>query len=385
MTPLALLAASTLAAWAFMLLAWGRFWRADVRLDASPPPLRWPDVVGIIPARDEADSIGAVVRAHLSTEYAGAFHLIVVDDASSDGTADHARKAAAEIDAADRLTVLNGAALPAGWTGKLWAQAQGIAAAQARAPSYLLLCDADIAFGTQTLPRLVAKAEGGRLDLVSLMSRLDARGPWAGLLIPAFILFFQKLYPFAWSNDPQRRTAAAAGGVMLLRADVATARDLPAAIRGALIDDCTLASTVKRGPGRTWIGLADAGMATSLRDNRSLASIWSMVARTAYAQLGNSPALLAGALIGMGWLYLAAPVLALTLPLHGDRLAGALGLAAWALMALAFAPTLKDYKKPLWISPLLPLAGALYAAMTFASAWNHWRKRGGQWKGRTYP
>lgn len=385
MTNLTLLAASIVVAWAFLLLVRGGFWHADVRLGRSPAPPRWPAIVGVVPARDEAESIGAVVRAHLLTAYAGAFHLIVVDDASSDGTADLARAAAAEIGAGDRLTVRAGAPLPQGWTGKLWAQAQGIAAAREHTPTYLLLCDADIAFGPDTLPRLVAKAEAERLDLVSLMSRLDARGPWAGLLIPAFILFFQKLYPFDWANDPARGTAAAAGGVMLLRAATADARDLPAAIRGALIDDCTMAAKVKRGPGRIWIGLADDGAATSLRDNRSLASIWSMVARTAYAQLGNSPLLLAGTLLGMVWLYLAAPALAVTVPLHGDRLAGALGLAAWAAQAVAFAPTLRDYRKPAWLAPLLPAAGALYAAMTFASAWNSWHRRGGRWKGRTYP
>lgn len=385
MTNLALFATTIVAAWTFMLVARGGFWRADVRLGDAPAPQRWPDVVGVIPARDEAESIGAVVRAHLSSVYPGVFHLIVVDDASSDGTAQIARAAAADIGAADRLTVLDGASLPAGWTGKLWAQAQGIAAARTWAPTYLLLCDADIAFGPETLSRLVARAEAGRLDLVSLMSRLDARGFWAGLLIPAFILFFQKLYPFAWSNDPARRTAAAAGGVMLLRAETAGACDLPAAIRGALIDDCTLAATVKRASGRIWTGLADEGAATSLRDNRSIGSIWSMVARTAYAQLQHSPVLLAGTLLGMAWLYLAAPALALASPLHGDWRAGALGLLGWALMALAFAPTLKDYRKALWRAPLLPFAGALYATMTFSSAWNHWMKRGGRWKGRTYP
>jgi hopene-associated glycosyltransferase HpnB len=385
MLTLSLLAGLSLAAWLFMLLFWGGFWRADVRLPPAADPAAWPAVAGVVPARDEADSIGAVVQAHLAARYPGDFHLVVVDDNSADGTAVLARAAGAA--APERLTVTPGRPLPAGWTGKLWAQQQGVEAARAQLPhaKYLLLCDADIVFGPDTLRRLAAQAEHEEAALVSLMARLDARGFWASLLIPAFILFFQKLYPFAWSNRPERRwLAAAAGGVMLVRAEAAAALDLPASIRGALIDDCSLAARIKRSGRTTWIGLAREGEAVSLRDNRGFASIWSMVARTAYAQLGKNPLLLLGCLAGLALLYLAGPVVLLTWAWHRDALAAGLGLAAWAAMTLAFLPTCLDYRRP-WAAPLLPLAGLLYGLMTFDSARRSWLGRGGAWKGRTYP
>lgn len=381
---LASAAVLSFAAWAFMLAFWGQFWRANQRLRPVPAPALWPEIVGVIPARDEADSIARVVGAHLGTHYPGAFSLIVVDDASRDGTGDLARAAA--HNRAHELSVLEGAPLPPGWTGKLWAQAQGIAAARSAAPGarYVLLCDADIAFGPDTLQALVAKAEAEGLSLVSLMARLDARGPSASLLIPAFIFFFQKLYPFAWANDARHGCAAAAGGVMLVRADALQDLDLPASIRGALIDDCSLAARIKRSGRRIWIGLAEPGAAVSLRDNRALSSIWSMVARTAYAQLNHSPALLAGALLGMALLYLAGPIAALSGALQGNWAPAWFGGAAWLLMSLAFLPTTIDYRRP-WAAPFLPIAALLYGAMTFDSALRSWRGAGGAWKGRTYP
>ncbi len=374
----------SLAAWVFMLLFWGQFWRANQRLRPAPVPPVWPSIVGVIPARDEADSIAQVVNAHLSSAYPGAFSLIVIDDASTDGTGALARAAAQGK--AHALQVIDGAALPPGWTGKLWAQAQGVARARETAPEarYLLLCDADIVFGPETLGRLVAKAEADRLSLVSLMARLDARGPWASLLIPAFVFFFQKLYPFAWANSPKRSSAAAAGGVMLVRADAVAELDLPASMRGALIDDCSLAAKVKRSGRPIWIGLAEPGMAISLRDNRGMESIWSMVARTAYAQLGHSPLLLAGALLGLCFLYVTGPALALSGAWLGATPAVWFGSAAWVLMSLAFFPTALDYRRP-FVAPLLPLAAILYGAMTFDSARRSWQGAGGAWKGRTYP
>lgn len=385
MIALQVLAGLCLAAWAFMLLVWGRFWTADIRLKPRPAPAQWPEVVGVIPARDEADSIAQVVRGHLGGAYPGLFSLVVVDDNSSDGTAKLAHEAAQGLPR--RLTVLAGQALPPGWTGKLWAQAQGVTEARRLAPEakYVLLCDADIVFGKSTLTRLVAQAEAEDSSLVSLMARLDARGFWASILIPAFILFFQKLYPFAWSNDPKTRwMAAAAGGVMLTRADALAELELPGSIRGALIDDCTLARRIKQSGRKIWIGLAEPREAVSLRDNRGFDSIWTMVARTAYAQLNNSALLLFGCLLGLAFLYLSAPLVLLTLPLHGDAVAAVLGAAAWALMTLAFLPTCHDYRR-LWAAPLLPLAGLLYGLMTFDSGRRSWLGKGGAWKGRTYP
>lgn len=377
-------AALAFAAWVYLVVLHGRFWTADQRLpQRAKAPGAWPEVVAVIPARDEAESIAQVIGAHLSSDYPGRFSVILVDDASSDGTAELARGAAGS--GSRTLHVLDGAPLPTGWTGKLWAQAQGIEASRRLAPdaAYLLLCDADIAFGPRTLSRLVAKAEAERFDLVTLMARLDARGPWASLLIPAFVFFFQKLYPFPRVNDPKRAEAGAAGGVMLLRREAQARLDLPASIKDALIDDCALGAAVKRGPPprRVWLGLAEPGEAVSLRDNRALGSIWSMVARTAYAQLGYNPALLAGSVLGMALLYLAPPVLAVAWP---SAVAGSLGAAAWLLMTLAFFPMCLDYRRP-WAAPLLPLAGALYTGMTLDGALRHMRGKGGAWKGRTYP
>lgn len=369
------------AAWA-VLLVWIGAWRVPRLPSRRSVPQQAPGVVVIIPARDEAASIGAVVQAHLRARYPLPPLVVVVDDASSDGTAAVARAAAAELGAGVRLLVVEGRPLPPGWTGKLWAQAQGLAAARARVPGvrWLLLCDADILFGPDTLARLVALAEARGLALASLMARLDARGFWAGLLIPAFVAFFMKLYPFWRIKAARSRIAGAAGGVMLLAADMAARLDWPEAMRGALIDDCTLAARVRRAGGRLWLGLARLGEAESLRDNRALGQVWRMVARTAFTQLRYSPLALAGTVVGMGLLYVAPVALAL----WGDGWARAGGALAWALMALAVLPVALDYRRP-WAALLLPLAGLLYAAMTLDSARRHWAGAGGAWKGRTYP
>lgn len=388
MSVLSLLAFAVLLAWLWLLSLHGGFWRADIRLGPDrAAPAEWPQIVAIIPARNEADTIADTIAAHLACDYPGIFSVVLVDDQSTDATVENARAAASR--APDRLGIIRGKPLPAGWTGKLWAQAQGVEAAFALAPRarFFLLCDADIRFGPHTLRRLVARAMSDNLALVSLMSRLDARGLWAGVLIPAFILFFQKLYPFAWANSRKRKTAAAAGGVMLVATDRLRELNLPATIRGALIDDCTLAERIKHGPppGRIFIGLAEPGEAVSGRDNRSLGSIWSMVARTAYAQLGYSALMLTLCLAGLAFVYLLGPAILLTWPWHKSGWAAVEGLGSWILMAIAFAPTLRDYGKPVWLAPLLPLAGFVYGLMTFDSARRSWAGKGGAWKGRTYP
>ncbi len=388
MSILTLLASAALLAWGYLLSLHGGFWRANIRLGPDrAAPDEWPQIVAIIPARNEAETIGDTINAHLASDYPGIFSVILVDDQSTDATVEQARAAA--IRAPDRLGIIRGKPLPTGWTGKLWAQAQGVEAAFALAPRarYFLLCDADIRFGPHTLRRLVARALSENLALVSLMSRLDARGMWGGLLIPAFILFFQKLYPFAWANSRKKTTAAAAGGVMLVSTERLRALNLPGAIRGALIDDCSLAERIKLGPpaGRIFIGLAEPDEAISGRDNRSLGSIWSMVARTAYAQLGYSKLMLTLCLMGLAFVYLLGPAVLLTWPWHHTEWAAIAGLGSWVLMAFAFIPTLRDYGKPLWLAPLLPLAGLIYGLMTFDSARRTWAGKGGAWKGRTYP
>ncbi len=373
----------SLVAWIALMTLWGGFWHADQRLPAAGPPAEWPEIVALIPARDEAPHIEAALKSHMASAYPGRLTVIVIDDHSADDTAAIARAVAAR--APRPIHVVPAPPLEPGWTGKLWALETGLRAAARLAPEarHLLLTDADIEHAPDTLARLVAHAEHRGLALVSLMARLDTRGPWAGLLVPAFIFFFQKLYPFPWVNDPARRSAAAAGGCILVRRE-ALAGFAP--IRGAVIDDCALAAHIKHGPPRRaiWLGLAGREV-VSLRDDRRLADIWRMVRRLAFTQLRHSPALLSLTLAGLVLLYLAGPLALITLPLHGGPLAAALGALAWALSAVAYRPTLRHYARPAWQAPGLPLAALLYGVMTLDSALAHWRGRGGAWKGRTYP
>jgi len=370
-----LIGALALAVWVYLLLFRGGFWRARERDDRgeAPEPDRWPAVTAVVPARDEADVIGRSIGGLLAQDYPGEFRVILVDDNSADGTAAAARR----LNGAGRLEVIDGAPLAAGWTGKLWAQSQGVARASAGRPppKYLLLTDADIVHAPETLRKLVARAEAGGLALTSLMVRLTVE-TWAErLLIPAFVFFFDMLYPFAWVNDPRRATAAAAGGCMLVdRAALAAAGGLEA-IRGKIIDDCNLGALMKR-QGPIWLGLTLR--ARSLRPYASFEDIARMVSRSAYAQLNFSPWLLLGTVAGMAIVYLAAPILAV----FGDGLARWAGLAAWLAMALAFQPILRLYgRSPLW-GFALPAIGALYTAFTIRSAVETWQGRGGMWKGR---
>lgn len=385
---LTFLAFLALAAWIYLAFAHADFWRAEQRLGDAPAPAQWPEVVAVIPARDEAASIGAVIAAHQASDYPGAFSIVVVDDASADGTGDIARRAAEA--GPRRLDVVTAPPLEQGWTGKLAAQRAGLAHARETAPDarYLLLCDADITLSPDALRRLVARAEAEGLALASLMAKLDARENWAALLIPAFVFFFQKLYPFPRVNDPANRTAAAAGGCMLARREALDAAGGLEAIRDKLIDDCALARLVKReGPGaprRIWLGLAN-DEATSLRDNRDLSSIWSMVTRTAFAQLDHSWPMLAGTVAGMILLYLVPPLCVLTVLSTGAWAAAGFGVASWAIMTALYRPTVALYGEPAAKALLLPAAAVLYTAMTVASAAQHQRGEGGRWKGRIYP
>ena len=381
MIALTLIAALALAAWIYLILARGLFWLACETddADAPPEPPAWPAVVAIVPARNEADVVARSVGSLLAQDYPGDFKVILMDDASEDGTAEAARAAAVELGREDRLRVITGAPLPAGWTGKLWAINQGVARAQEgdgeSAPTYLLLTDADIAHTPHNLRALVARAEAGRLVLVSLMAKLCVETWPERLLIPAFVYFFDMLYPFAWVNDPRNKTAAAAGGCMLVRRDALSAAGGIEAIRTAIIDDCALAARLAT-QGPIWLGLTDR--ARSLRPYRTLGEIGRMVSRSAYAQLNYSPWLLAGTLIGMSLVYLAAPLLTL----FAAGLPRWLGLAAWTLMAISFQPMLSFYRRsPLW-GFALPAIGALYSAFTLQSALQVWRGKGGMWKGR---
>jgi len=363
--------------WAYLLLGRGGFWLARERddRDQPPEPAQWPAVVAVTPARNEADVIARSVGSLLAQDYPGEFHLILVDDQSEDGTADVARAVAAKIGADHRLEVLNGAALPKGWVGKMWAVNQGVSRASQKAPVYLLLTDADIGHAPDNLRRLVARAEAGDLALVSLMARLSTQ-TWAErLLIPAFVFFFDMLFPFGWVNDPRAKVAAGAGGCMLVRRQALEAAGGIGAIQHAIIDDCALATRLK-GQGPIWLGLTHR--AESLRPYGSIGDIGKMVSRSAYAQLNYSPWLLGGTLIGMVITYLAPCAAAV----FGHGAVQALGWAAWLMMTLSFAPMVRYYRlSPLW-GVALPLIGALYTLFTVQSAVQVWQGKGGMWKGR---
>lgn len=385
MSPLSLIGAISLAIWLYLLLFHGGYWRARERLPEAPPvPPHWPAIVAVLPARDEAETIKEVLERLVAQDYPGALSILLVDDDSEDGTGVIADDVARAAPPHRPVTVLTGVQLPEGWTGKLWALAQGVERAQALRPDaeFFLFTDADIGHGPHQLRRLVAQAQAHRADLVSLMARLRCTSFWERLLIPAFVYFFQKLYPFAWANDPKRRTAAAAGGCVLIRAAALARIGGIAAIRGKLIDDCSLARAVKESGGRLWLGLADHTI--SLRGYTTLGPIWGMVARSAYTQLLHSPLLLIGTVIGMLLLYLAPPLLALSWPLHGNAAAGLTGALAWLLMAASYAPMLRHYGRSPIEALLLPKAGLLYTLMTIDSARLYYRRGGNRWKGRDY-
>lgn len=349
-----------------------------------------PAVVGLVPARNEADAVASTVQSLLQQDYAGRLDVILIDDHSADATAETAMAAAEAAGGAERFHPVTARPLPPGWSGKVWALAEGLAAAERIAPEapYLWLGDADITYEPDCLRRLVTKAGRRRLDLVSLMVMLSCRSVWERLLIPAFVYFFQKLYPFAWVNDPRRRTAAAAGGCILLRRDALARVGGFASIRSALIDDCSLARRIKDtrpsdpAAGGIWLGLTT--QARSLRPYRGLSGIWRMVARTAFTQLDHSALVLAGTAVGMILTYLVPPLVVLAYPLHGDGRAALLALMAWSLMTLSMLPVLKLYDVPRAYAFALPLSAALYTAMAVDSAVRHWRGRGGPWKGRVH-
>ena len=373
MSGVALLGGIAVAAWLYLILLRGFFWLARERDDVAHPgePVRWPSVAAVVPARNEADVIAQSVGSLAGQDYPGPLRIVLVDDASDDGTAAAARALAGGAP----LIVIEGRPLPAGWTGKLWAISQGVEAASRDGPDYLWITDADIAHSPGALRGLVSRAEAGGLALVTLMARLQTGTFAERLLIPAFVFFFDMLYPFAWVNDPRRRIAAAAGGCMLARRTALEAAGGVASIRAEIIDDCALGARLKA-QGPIWLGLTRTSV--SLRPYRSVAEIGRMVSRSAYAQLRYSPLLLAGTLAGMLALYVAPPALVLL----ASGTARWLGLAAWALMAASFQPMLRYYgRSPLW-GAALPAIGALYSAFTLKSAIDVWRGRGGMWKGR---
>jgi hopene-associated glycosyltransferase HpnB len=356
--------------WLYLIVLHGQFWQSGPSLGAVRPA-EAPSVAIVVPARDEAEVILATLRSLLVQDYPGAFQVILIDDGSTDGTGDMAR---AMKD--PRLNVVDGTPPPAGWSGKLWAVAQGIAAAP-DATALFLLTDADIIHDPRHLSALVARIELGSLDMVSEMVAL-ACDSWAErALVPAFVYFFQLLYPFAWVNDPLRATAAAAGGTILLRRRALEHIGGITAVRGALIDDVALAAAVKRG-GRVWLGHSE--LARSVRPYPGFADIWRMVARTAYVQLGFSPLVLVGTTLGLALVFLVPPLAVV----FGHGLTRLAGLLAWGAMAWSYLPTLRRFGRSAVWAVALPAVAAFYMAATIGSAVDHHRGRGVRWKQRAY-
>jgi len=385
-------------AWLYLVAAHGSYWRTSQRLPPfSGEPDAWPDVVAVVPARNEVEMLPVTLPELLGQEYPGALSVIVVDDGSSDGTGEVAAKLGAG--SARPLRVISGAPPPDGehWAGKVWAMAQGLRAAGPFAPGpdgYLLFTDADIAWAApDMLRRLVAAAEGDDRDMVSQMALLRTATGWERVVVPAFVYFFAQLYPFRRVNGPGSRTAAAAGGCMLIRRSALEKAGGLAPIRGALIDDVAMGRMIKRQRGRCWLGVTR--QVVSVRPYPGLSSLWQMVARSAYTQLRYSPVLLAGTLIGLLFLYALPPagaitgLVALLAGVGGAGAGGAAaltlgaGLAGWALMSLSYLPMLRLYRLSPLRAPGLPLIALLYAAMTADSARRHYAGRGAEWRGRT--
>lgn len=375
------IAAGSLAAWLWLLLGQGFFWRTDVRLPPGREPEVWPSVCVVVPARDEAAVLPASLPSLLAQDYPGPAEVFLVDDGSTDGTGELARELARGHGGL-KLTVTSPGEPPAGWTGKLWAVRHGIGLARARGPEYLLLTDADIAHAPDSLRQLVAAAGPGGFDVVSQMARLRVESRWERLVVPAFVYFFAQLYPFRRIGRRRGRTAAAAGGCVLLRTEAAERARIPDAIRHAVIDDVALARAVKGGGGHIWLGLAER--VDSVRPYPRLHDLWRMVSRSAYAQLRHNPLLLAGTVAGLALVYLVPPVALVAGVATGRTAALVLGGLAWSVMTGTYVPMLRYHRQPLWLAPLLPFTALLYLLMTVDSAVQHYRGRGAAWKGRTY-
>ncbi len=385
--PFALLdlaAVVALAGWIWLVFLRGGFWRADRVLEdeapSSPPPDAPPVVTVLIPARDEAETIATVVRAVLSQEWPGELRLVVIDDRSTDGTGDLARTAIARAGAGDRAVVITGAPLPAGWTGKLWALEQGRRHPLARTADLVWLTDADILHGPRQLARMAAIARAQDRQMVSAMVRLHVASFWERLLIPAFVHFFQMLYPFRHVCDG--RAAAAAGGSILVRREALEKAGGFAAWRDALIDDCALARHLRATGARLWLGLSRESR--SLRRYPDLASLWNMVRRTAYSELRFSPRRLLVALAGLALVFLVPPAALVAGLRAGDALAAVAGGLSWAAMGLTWVPNLRHQGVSPLVAPLLPLVVVLYMLMTLHSALDAHLGRKGGWKGRSY-
>lgn len=372
---------TTLLGWTSVLV-WGgltafrsRFWSIEPRLIKGQPRTPF-HVTAVVPARNEEEHLGECLEAILAQQFDGDLQVVLVDDNSSDATGPIAQSLATRD---NRLLVIKGQPLPAGWSGKMWAVAQGLSSSEAMRADFVLLTDADILHGPTHLAALVHAAQRGGYDLVSEMVRLRTETFAERATVPAFVFFFSMLYPFMAVSNAHRSIAAAAGGTMLVSRAALDRIEGVSSIRGALIDDVALARVIKRGGHRIWLGHADEAL--SLRRYPELQDVWNMIARTAYVQLNNSPLLLAGTVAGMLVVYVV-PVL---LSFSARKRVRWLGLTSWITMALLFQPTLRHYRRSWMWGLALPAISAFYLAATVASALRHYRGEGGAWKGRVYP
>jgi hopene-associated glycosyltransferase HpnB len=380
----------SLAIWLYLAFARGSFWRLseldrDTKNEAPSP---WPNVIAVVPARNEAATIAQAVTSLLQQNYPGEFSVILVDDHSEDATAPSAHQATSKLNAGTRIEIHTAAPLPRGWTGKLWALDEGVRRGPAllrpspgaNGPSeqtYYWFTDADITHAPDTLQRLVSRAEHDQLDLTSLMVRLQAKTAPERALIPAFLFFFLKLYPPRWTANPKARTAGAAGGCILLRSEALHRIGGLTAIRSEVIDDCALARAVKASGGKIWMGLTRTSV--SLRAYSTFREVRDMIARTAYTQLRYSPLLLVGTLLAM----LLAYVAPIALLFARDPVPRILAASTWLLMSLLYLPTIRFYRlTPAWVAAL-PVSALFYTYATFLSAARYYFGRGAQWKGRS--
>jgi len=359
------------AIWVYLLCARGGFWlERDSRAVKGRFGRVAPRVCAVVTARNEAGVVRRSMASLGAQLYNGEFQVVLVDDHSTDETAQIAREMGCHV--------ISSASLAAGWTGKLWAVSQGIDYAARFMPDYFLLTDADIVHPRENVAALTLRAETDGYELVSYMATLECRTLAERALIPAFVFFFFLLYPPAWVRDSRRSTAGAAGGCILIRRQMLEKIGGIAAIRGELIDDCALASAVKRHGGRVWLGLNRDSV--SIRDYAGFGEIGRMISRTAFTQLRYSALLLAGTVAGLILTYAVPPVLALA-AVGWPR---GLGVLSWTLMSIAYVPMLRYYRRsPLW-APVLPAVAVFYAGATIHSAICYWRGKGGMWKGRTH-
>ncbi len=384
------LAGLSLVIWLFLLLFWGSFWLANQRLEAREIKLTsYPNICAIVPARNEADVLPNSITSLLNQDYSGSFFIVLVDDNSSDRTSEVTQEIAEGLNKKDKIKIISGKPLATEWKGKLWAMKQGIDCANKLIPQpdYFLFTDADIQHDRHNVLQLVTKAETENLDLVSLMVLLHCQSIWEKLLIPAFVFFFQKLYPFPWVNDRDRAVAAAAGGCLLIRRQALENIGGIDRIKDALIDDCSLAKAIKlnqKNADKTgiWLGLTETTI--SLRVYEDLKTIWNTITRTAYTQLNYSLLLLIGTVLGMTIVYLVPPICLVIGLIINNWILIIISLVTWLLMTIAYIPTIRLYKLSILWAFSLPTIALLYTLMTIDSAWQYWQGKGGAWKGRIY-